>query len=313
MKIIFMGTPNFAVPCLEKLIELNYDVQAVFTQADKPKGRGHKLTPPPVKECALKHGLPVMQPDTFRNNDEILRVLRDLEPDFIVVVAYGKILPESILNVPKIACINVHASLLPKYRGAGPIQWSVLNGEKTTGVTTMLMAKGIDTGDMLLTEETEIMPYETAGELTDRLSLMGATVLGKTLETYAEISPRKQDDALFTYAPLLKKDMAQIDFAKSSEEICHFVCGMNPWPVAYSYYQGEMVKIYEAVIYEGEVDKNAKDGEICAYIKKEGLIVKTQNGAVSIRTVQFKNSKKLSIDAYMSGHAIIIGEVLGGE
>jgi methionyl-tRNA formyltransferase len=313
MNIVFMGTPDFAVPCLEKLIALNHTVQAVMTQADKPKGRGHKLMPTPVKECAQKYGLTVFQPDTLRNNDEIYNILCDLHPDFIVVVAYGKILPERILNIPNIACINVHASLLPKYRGAGPIQWSVLDGQKKTGVTTILMEKGIDTGDMFLKEETEIKPYETAGELTERLSYMGASVLEKTLKDYDKITPEKQDDSLSSYAPMLSKDMAKIDFSKTAHEICHLICGMNPWPVAYSYYQGEVVKIYEAIIYEGEVDENAKPGTILSYIKKEGLIVKTKNGAIVIRTVQFKNSKKLSIDAYMSGHNIVIGEILGGE
>lgn len=314
MRIVFMGTPDFAVPCLEKLVAMDeVEVAAVLTQADKPKGRGHKFMPPPVKECALRYDLPVYQPDTFRNNNEIYDILCEIAPDFIVVVAYGKLLPECILNIPKKACINIHASLLPKYRGAGPIQWAIIQGEKTTGVTSMLMAKGLDTGDMLCKEETEIIPYETAEHLSDRLSIIGAAVLEKTLREFDKIIPQKQEDALSCYAPMLNKQMAEIDFSKTSQEICHFISGLNSWPVAYTYYKEEIVKIYEAKIGEVLVDKTIPCGQILSYVKKKGLQIKTKDGSVYLRVVQFKNAKKMDIDAYLLGHSIEIGDQLGGK
>ncbi|MGN0675259.1 MAG: methionyl-tRNA formyltransferase, partial [Oscillospiraceae bacterium] len=211
MNIVFMGTPDFAVPCIKALIESGENVQAVFTQPDKPKGRGYKLTPPPVKEIALTYNIPVYQPVSLKKGDDAensLKILKELSPDLIIVVAYGKILPKAILDIPKY-CINVHASLLPKYRGAGPIQWSVLNGEKVTGVTTMLMAEGLDTGDMLLSKSVEIGDNETASELHDRLSVLGAEVLLETIKAVKadDLIPIKQDDSLSNYAPMLTKDM----------------------------------------------------------------------------------------------------------
>ena len=314
MQIVFMGTPDFAVPCLEKLVSMpQVSVSAVFTQADKPKGRGHKLTPPPVKECALSHEIPVYQPASLKNNPEVNEILEKLAPDFIVVVAYGKLLPESILNIPKKACVNIHASLLPKYRGAGPIQWAVLNGETETGVTAMLMEKGLDTGAMLLKEKTNLIPYETADHLSDRLSLLGADVLEKTLVSFDRLVPEKQDDSLATYAPMLSKQMAKIDFSFPSADICHFVCGLNSWPVAFTTYHGEIVKVYEARVCDEPVKENVPCGQILCHEKKRGLKVKTGDGAVYLKMVQFKNAKKMNVDDYLLGHSLEMGSILGDE
>ena len=247
MKIIYMGTPDFAVPCLERLIKDGYDVCLAVTQPDKAQGRKMILTPSPVKVTAEKNGVEVFQPVTLKS-DEAYDKLKSYNPDFIVVAAYGKILPKRILNIPKYACINVHGSLLPKYRGAAPIQRAVIDGMKTSGVTTMLMGEGLDTGDMLLKYETEIGENETAGELFDRLAEASPDLLVKTLEDFAlsKITPEKQDESKATYASMLSKDEALIDWNEPSDIIHNKIRGMSPWPVAFTHYDGKKLKIYQS-------------------------------------------------------------------
>ncbi len=308
MKILFMGTPEFAVPCLKTLIESKHEVCGVVTQPDKPVGRGHKLTPPPVKVAAESANIKVFQPESLRDfafEDE----LSTLDPDIIIVVAYGKILPEYILNYPEYGCVNVHASLLPKYRGAGPIQWSVINGEKKTGITTMMMEKGLDTGDMLLKCETEIGEYETADQLHDRLMVMGADLLSETLCRIENgtIKPEKQNDDESTYAPMISKDMAKIDWNKPAREIISLICGMNSWPVAHTTYMGETMKIYEAIM-GGE--RKGTSGQILA-ADENGIEVLCGDGkSVLVTKVQFKGSKAMPVRDWLNGHKIDVGEEL---
>ncbi len=308
MKILFMGTPEFAVPCLEALINSEHQVVGAVTQPDKPVGRGHKLTPPPVKKCAVEHGIEVFQPETLKDF-AFKPELERLNPDLIIVVAYGKILPEYILNFPRYGCINMHASLLPKYRGAGPIQWSVINGEKKTGITSMLMEKGLDTGDMLLKCETEIGEYETADELHDRLMIMGAELLIETIKCLEKgtLKPEKQNDAEFSYAPMISKETAKIDWTKSAKEIICLICGMNSWPVAHTSYMGEVMKAYRAVF--GGCGKGTP-GEILS-ADENGICVMCGDGeTIVITDVQFTGSKQMKVRDYLNGHKITVGEIL---
>ncbi len=303
-----MGTPEFAVPCLGALIKNGYEVCGVVTQPDKPAGRGHKLTSPPVKVLAQENGIEVFQPETLRDF-EFKPELDRMNPEMIVVVAYGKILPEYILNFPKYGCINMHASLLPKYRGAGPIQWSVIKGEKKAGVTSMLMEKGLDTGDMLLKCETEIGEYETAGELHDRLMIMGAELLIETVikAEKGELNPEKQCDEESCYAPMLSKDSAKIDWSSPAKMISKLICGMNPWPVAHTLYKGDTLKIYKAKL--GEC-KNGQPGEILK-ADENGIEILCGDGRAIVATeVQFAASKRMSVRDYLNGHTIDKGEVL---
>lgn len=309
MKILFMGTPEFAVPCLEVLIDSKHEVCGVVTQPDKPAGRGHRLTPPPVKAVALENDIEVFQPDTLKDfafNEELLR----LNPDLIIVVAYGKILPEYILNFPKYGCINMHASLLPKYRGAGPIQWAVINGEKKTGITSMRMEKGLDTGDMLLKCETEIGEYETADQLHDRLKVMGAQLLIETIQCLEDgtLNPEKQNDDESTYAPMISKETAIIDWTKPARKIINLICGMNSWPVAHTLYMGENMKVYSAVM--GKSSKG-KYGQILT-ADETGIEVLCGDGkSIIITEVQFKGSKRMTVRDYLNGHRIERDTVLG--
>jgi methionyl-tRNA formyltransferase len=308
MKILFMGTPEFAVPCLKALIDSAHTVCGVVTQPDKPAGRGHKLTPPPVKSLALEYGINVFQPETLRNfefKDELER----LDPDMIIVTAYGKILPEYILNYPRYGCINIHASILPKYRGAAPIQWSVINGEKITGVTSMLMEKGLDTGDMLLKAEVEIGEYETAGELHDRLMILGADLMIKTiaLAQDGKLMPQKQCDDESTYAPMINKQTAKVDWTKSAKMISKLVAGMNPWPVAHTLYKGETLKIYQAVVSD---KRQGKAGQILD-ADETGIRIVCGDGLTILATeIQFMGSKRMSVKDYLNGHSIETGEIL---
>lgn len=309
MKILFMGTPEFAVPCFEALIDAGHEVCGAVTQPDKPAGRGHKLTPPPVKRAALERDIKVFQPETLKN-ETFLAELEKLNPELIVVVAYGKILPEYILNYPKYRCINIHASLLPKYRGAGPIQWSVINGETKTGVTSMLMEKGLDTGDMLLKSEISIGEYETASELHDRLMLEGARVLIDTVDGLEKgtLIPEKQDDSLSCYAAMLDKELARIDWKKSAREIINLIRGMNSWPVAHTTYIGERLRIYRAVA--GKDKTVGQCGEILS-ANEEGMEVVCGDGkSILIKELQFTGSKVMTVREYLNGHNISIGEIL---
>lgn len=308
MRILFMGTPDFAAVSLQALINAGFDVAGAVSQPDKPKGRGHKLQPTEVKLTANKAGIDVYQPESLKNG-ELLPILNDIKPDVIVVAAYGKILPEYIINYPKYGCINVHASLLPKYRGAAPIQWSIINGDAVTGVTTMKMDKGLDTGDMLLKAETEIGEYETAEELFDRLAALGGDLLIKTLNGLEsnEIVSVPQNHDEHTYAPMISRDTGKIDWTKSSREISKLICGMNSWPLAQTKYKGEPLKIVSAKITDGK----GKCGEILSLDKGKGLKVATGDGAIYIETAQFAGSKKMNVEDYARGHEIEIGIVLG--
>ena len=308
MKVVFMGTPDFAVPSLEMLIE-KHEVVAVVTQPDKPKGRGKKMVYPIIKEKALEHNITVLQPNKVRE-EEFLEVLKGFNADIIVVVAYGQILPESILNMPKYGCINVHGSLLPKYRGAAPIQWSVINGEKKTGVTTMYMAKGLDSGDMLLKGEMDILEDDTFGSLHDRMSLVGAKVLEETLEKIQSGSVERieQNHNEATYAPMIEKETGHINWEKGSDEIINLIKGMDPQPGAFCIYKDEVLKVWKAVKAEDKYE-SAKIGEIVD-INKKGFIVKTNDGALLITEIQAKGGKRMTTDAYMRGHEIEKGLVL---
>lgn len=303
-----MGTPEFAVPCLSALIKSGHQVCGVVTQPDKPVGRGHRLTPPPVKVLALENNIEVFQPESLKDF-AIKKELERLNPEMIVVVAYGKILPEYILNYPQYGCVNIHASLLPKFRGAGPIQWSVINGEEKTGITSMLMEKGLDTGDMLLKVETEIGEYETSGELHDRLKMMGAKLLLDTIDLAEEgkLSPEKQNDEFATYAPMLSKETAKIDWSKPAKTVAKLISGMNPWPVAHTLYKGETLKIYRAVVL-GKA--KGKSGEILS-VGSGGMEVVCGDGNLVLATeVQFSGSKRMHVRDYLNGHSIEKGEIL---
>ena len=310
MNILYMGTPDFAVPCLEKLISDDHVVKAVVTQADKPKGRGKKIIFTPVKECAVSHNIPVYQPETLKD-EAFKEELERINPDVIVVVAYGKILPEYILNYPKYGCINIHASLLPRYRGAGPIQWCLINGETVTGVTSMYMEKGLDTGDMLIKKETPIGEYENCEELYNRLSILGAETLSETLilAEKGELNPEKQSDSLSTYAPMITKDTGIIDWNKSSSEIINLIRGTYIWPVAHTLYKGETLKVYSAL--KGSTNATKLPGEIVS-AGKLGLEVMCGDGnTIVIKDAQFFGSKRMSIESYLNGHNIDGNTILG--
>lgn len=307
MKIVFMGTPEFAVPTLEALIE-KHDVAAVVTQPDKPKGRGKKMIFSAVKEKAVENNIKVYQPTKVRDG-EFVEILKEYEPDVIVVVAFGQILSEDILNIPKYGCINVHGSILPKYRGAAPIQWSIINGEEFGGVTTMYMAKGLDSGDMILKAEEKIKDDDTYGTLYDRLSYIGADLLIKTLDLIerGEIVrvPQNDDDA--TLAPMITRDMEHIDWDNTSENVANLIKGLNPQPVSYTMYNDEKLKIWFA-----EVEKTEYSGEIgeIVDVRKKDFVVKTKKGAVAVKEVQAQGGKKMTADAYMRGHTIEKGIIL---
>jgi methionyl-tRNA formyltransferase len=309
MKILFMGTPDFAASSLAGLIDSPHEIVGVVTQPDRPKGRGHKMLPTPVKALALEHGIAVYQPEKVKN-EALLPLLEELQPELIVVVAYGRILQPYILTFPKYGCINVHASLLPKYRGAAPIQWAVINGEEKTGVTTMQMDAGVDTGDILLSKETTVGTYETAGELFERLAQMGRELLLETIEGVANgtVSPRKQGQD-YTLAPMLTKELAKIDWTKSAQEISKQICGMNPWPLAYTTYKGETLKITAATI--TQCPSGAKAGEILGLEKKKGLLVGCGNGALYLTEAQFAGSRKMAVEDYVRGHEVETGIILG--
>lgn len=308
MKILFMGTPDIAAVSLNALIAEGLEVVGVVTQPDKPKGRKQILTPPETKTAALAAGIPVFQPEKLKNG-ECLPILEQLKPDLIAVVAYGKILPPYILDFPKYGCINMHGSLLPKYRGAAPIQWAVINGEEVTGVTTMKMDRGVDTGDMLLSDATVIGEYETSGELFERIARMGAAVLVQTIQKIDHLVPVAQDAEKATHAPIITKDMAQIDWKKSAEQVSKLICGMNPWPVAFTRYNGETLKIFKGIVSDEET--SGLCGEILGYEKDKGLKVKCGKGSLYIKEIQFSGYKRMSVEDYLRGHTLDKGVCLG--
>ncbi len=305
MRIVFMGTPDFAVPSLQALIDAGHDVCAVYTQPDKPQGRKQILTAPPVKTLALEHDIPVFQPNTLKNEDEQAR-LRELAPEVIIVVAYGKLLPKAVLDIPPHGCINVHGSLLPRWRGAAPIQWAVIAGDEMAGVTTMQMAEGLDTGDMLLTYETKVGEKETAGELFDRLAQSGAELLIQTLVKLDEITPRPQDDAQSCYAHMLDKQMAVIDWSKSAHEIDCLIRGLNPWPIALTTLSGERLKVFAAEKAAG----NGEPGTVLEADPKKGLTVACGEGALKLTEIQLVGGKRMKATDFLRGHAIEVGTKL---
>lgn len=305
MRIVFMGTPDFAVPSLQALIDAGHDVCAVYTQPDKPQGRKQILTAPPVKTLALEHDIPVFQPNTLKNEDEQTR-LRELAPEVIIVVAYGKLLPKAVLDIPPHGCINVHGSLLPRWRGAAPIQWAVIAGDEMAGVTTMQMAEGLDTGDMLLTYETKVGEKETAGELFDRLAQSGAELLTQTLVKLDEITPRPQDDAQSCYAHMLDKQMAVIDWSKSAHEIDCLIRGLNPWPIALTTLSGERLKVFAAEKAAG----NGEPGTVLEADPKKGLTVACGEGALKLTEIQLVGGKRMKATDFLRGHAIEVGTKL---
>ncbi len=309
MKIVFMGTPDFSVPTLQELIDSEHEVVAVVTKPDKPKGRGNKVVCTPIKEVAIAHNIDVYQPNKLREED-FMQTMEEINPDVMVVIAFGQILPKRILDIPKYGCINVHASLLPKYRGAGPIQWSIINGESETGITTMYMDVGIDTGDMIHKQEVKIEDTDTGGSLHDKLSIVGAKLLMKTLEEVQHnTAPReKQDDSLSNYAPMLEKSLGNIDWEKGATQIDLLVRGLNPWPSAYTYLGSKVLKIWSATVIEEEL--SGSPGEIVK-ITKEGFIVKCGQESLLLNEVQLQGKKRMPADAFLRGYDIKAGEMLG--
>ena len=310
MKIVFMGTPDFSKESLEALYNAKYEILAVVTNPDRPKGRGMKMIASPVKEFALEKGNKIYQPEKVRNNEEFISEIKALKPDVICVVAYGKILPKEILEIPSKGCINVHGSLLPKYRGAAPIQWAVLNGDKKTGVTTMYMDVGMDTGDMILKQETQIGEDETTGELWERLSKIGGDLLVKTLkEIENKTAPRIKQGDDFTMAPMLDKSMAKIDWEnKTALEIKNLVRGLNPIMGAYTFLNGKKIKFWKVdvakdIFADGDMEF-MKNGTVIVSDKRDGIYIKTKDGILKVLEVQGENAKKMPIQDYLRGNQI---------
>lgn len=298
--IIFMGTPDFAVPCLDKLHQ-NYNVTAVITQPDRPKGRGQHLAKSPVKVYAEEHNLPVYQPEKIKTA-EFTEKLRQMQPDLIIVVAFGQILSQEILDIPKFGCINVHASLLPRWRGAAPIHWSIIGGDTETGVTTMYMDAGLDTGDMILKAKTVITPEMTTAQLHDALMMQGADLLIETIQSIENgtVSREKQDDSLSCYAKMLNNDNCRIDWTKSAQEIHDLVRGLNSWPIAYTTLNGKKFKIWQTKIVDADTTGKTP-GQIIDLTKK-GIIVATGNGAIELLQIQPPNKAKMPASSYINGH-----------
>ena len=311
MNIVFMGTPDFARESLKAIYEAGHNIIGVVTNVDKPRGRGMKLQPSEVKEYALEKGLKIYQPEKVKNNKEFREEIEALNPDAICVVAYGKLLPKKILNIPKYGCINVHGSLLPKYRGAAPIQWAILNGEKVTGVTTMYMDVGMDTGDMILKEKVAIGENETTGELWDRLAKKGGELLVKTLEQMEKgTAPREKQGDDFSVAPMLSKEMAKIDWEnQSAEEIKNLVRGLNPIMGAYTYLNGKKVKFWKVqVATEDEmIVENVgslKNGTVIVSDPRDGIFIKTKEGILKVLEIQGENARRMTIQDFLRGNAI---------
>ena len=302
MKIVFMGTPDIAATCLKQLLADGFDVAGVYTQPDRPKGRGMKLVYSPVKEVALEHDIPVFQPENFRE-EATVQQLRDLKPDVIAVVAYGRILPQKVLDIPSKGCINIHASILPAYRGSAPYQWAVLDGLKETGVTAMYLCREMDAGDIIDVSKTPIDPNETAGELLDRLAVLGAGLLSKTMGRLSKgsVSAVAQDESLVTYAPMLDKTMCPIDWNRTAQQVHNHVRGLHPWPVATAVLGGTLFKIHETAVVSG----SGQPGAILE-LTKTGLKVACGEGAVEIRQLQAEGGKRMAAPDYFRGHPLEI-------
>ncbi|WP_394283512.1 methionyl-tRNA formyltransferase [Frisingicoccus sp.] len=311
MRVVFMGTPDFSVPTLEKIIEAGHEVISVVTQPDKAKGRGKKVLFPPVKETALAHDLPVYQPRRARD-PEFIEEMKALNPDVMVVVAFGQILPKAILDIPKYGCINVHASLLPKYRGAAPIQWAVIRGEKVSGVTTMQMDVGLDTGDMLLKKEVLLDEEETGGSLHDKLSTLGGDLLIETLKKIeaGDIHPEKQDDSQAgEYARMLDKNLGRIDFSMPAVEIERLIRGLNPWPSAFTSYNGKTMKLWKA---KADNCGQGVPGQVI-HVDKNSFTVQTGQGTLQILELQMEGKKRMDAGAFLRGCPLETGTMLGQE
>ena len=302
MRVVFMGTPDIAATCLKKIIADGFNVVGVYTQPDRPKNRGMKLAYSPVKEVALANDLPVFQPENFRE-EETVEALRQLQPDVVAVVAYGRILPQNVLDVPGKGCINIHASLLPAYRGSAPYQWAVLDGLKETGVTAMYLCRQMDAGDVIDMAKTPIGPEETAGELLDRLAVLGADLLSRTLTAIKEgtVTSTPQDEALVSYAPMLDKTMCPIDWNKTAQQVHNHIRGMHPWPVATAELAGTRFKIHSAVVIEK--DHQAAPGAILE-LTKTGLQVACGQGVIEIRALQAEGGKRMAAPDYFRGHPL---------
>lgn len=313
MKIVFMGTPDFASAALEAVLDAGHEVAAVVTQPDKPKGRGKAVQMSPVKECALRHGIPVLQPVKIKEK-EAVDELAAFQADLYVVAAFGQILSQEILDQPRFGCVNIHASLLPRYRGAAPIQWAILDGEKETGVTIMQMDRGLDTGDMLLKSRVAIDDRETAASLHDKLSLAGAELIVEALERIErqELIPEPQDDAEACYASMLKKSMGDINWSRTAEEIDRLVRGLNSWPSAYTYYQNKTMKIWECdPVYQYEA-KEKRAGSIVK-VEKDAFYVQTGQGLLKITEIQLEGKKRMSVKEFLLGCPLKEGVLLGKE
>ena len=300
MRVVFMGTPDIASVCLKKIIEDGFDVVAVYTQPDRPKGRGMKMVYSPVKELALSHGLPVYQPESFRD-DEIVEQLRALRPDVVAVVAYGRILPQRVLDIPDKGCINIHASILPQYRGSAPYQWAVLDGCSETGVTAQFMSRGVDEGDVIDIAKTTVGENETAGQLLDRLAVLGADLLSSVLFRFAagEVRGTPQNGEKATFAPMLDKSICPIDWNKTAQQVHNHVRGLHPWPVATMELKGQRFKVHETRV----LDRRGKPGEILE-LTKTGLIIACGEGAVEIRQLQAEGGKQMAAPDYFRGHPL---------
>lgn len=313
-RILFMGTPDFAVNSLKILHQIGCNLVAVVTQPDRPRGRGQKVSASPVKTAALELNLPVLQPQKIKEAG-FSEQLRELKPDLIVVVAFGQILPRSILELPALGCINVHASLLPAYRGAAPIHWAILNGEKETGVTTMLMDQGLDTGDMLLKSKVEIAPTMNYGRLHDVLAPKGAELLAETVRLWpsGQLNPTKQDDLLATYAPLLKHEHEKINWNLAARQILNQIRGLDPWPGAYTDYRGSILKIREASVWPGEIPKTATNtpGRVVQIIRNRGFVVQAGDGSLLVSMVQPAGKTVMSAVNFMNGYSLEVDYVLG--
>lgn len=304
MRVVFMGTPDIAAACLKKIIADGTQVVGVYTQPDRPKGRGMKMVFSPVKEVAIANGLPVYQPENFRDGETVAQ-LQALAPDVVAVVAYGRILPQSVLDIPTHGCINIHASILPAYRGSAPYQWAVLDGLEETGVTAMYLCREMDAGDIIDVAKTPIGPNETAGELLDRLAVLGADLLSVTLKKFEKgnVTAVPQDSTKATYAPMLDKTMCSIDWSKTARQVHNHVRGMNPWPVATTEIQGKKFKVYATTVMDEQVD--AAPGTILA-LTKTGLKIACGEGAVEIRVLQAEGGKRMAAPDYFRGHPIEI-------
>ena len=300
MRVVFMGTPDIAATCLKRILADGFEVVGVYTQPDRPKGRGMKLTASPVKEVALSAGIPVFQPETFRE-EETVQALRDLKPDICAVVAYGRILPQKVLDIPTFGCINIHASILPQYRGSAPYQWAVLDGQKETGVTAMYLVREMDAGNMIEVSKTPIGENETAGELLDRLAELGAALLSRTLTRFTQgpVPATPQDESQVSYAPMLEKTMCPIDWTKTAQQVHDHVRGLQPWPVATMELKGQPFKVHETRIVPG----SGKPGEILG-LTKTGLVIACGQGAVEIRVLQAQGGKRMAAPDYFRGHPL---------